>query len=694
MPNPSPDPIAVLTLDNPPVNALSADLLARLVAEFDAAAADPAVEALVVTGANGTFSGGADLHGFGAAPRKPDLRDFIERIERSEKPVIAAIPGVCVGGGLEVALACDERLAAPDARLGFPEIKRGLLPGAGGTQRAPRVMGLGPALELILSGDPLPAALARERRLIDAVVEGSLLAAARERALARAGLPRRRASAATVEPDEAALERARKAAAPAERGGLAAQRCIDAVADTVGLPFAQGLVRERDAFDELVQSEQSRARIALFFAERAAARPPGIALAPATPVRRAAVIGSGTMGTGIATACADAGIGVTLIDVEAAALERGRRVITGTYTAAVEKGRIDRGEMDARLGRIAFTNSLAAASGVDLVIEAAFEDLAVKQGIFRELDRTAAPGTILASNTSTLDIDAIAAATTRPADVIGLHFFSPANIMRLLEIVRGAQTSPATIAAALALAKHLGKIGVVAGNCDGFIGNRMLAVYRREADFLLEEGGTPAQIDGALKRFGLAMGPFAVSDLAGLDIGWSIRKRRNAARPPTGRYSHVADTLCELGRFGQKTGAGYYRYEPGDRTPRPDPAVDAIIEQAAHDAGIVRRPIDDGEIIKRCLYPLVNEAAAILAEGIASRPGDVNVVWVYGYGFPAFRGGPLRWADSVGLAKIVAEMGEFERLHGAVWKPAPLLAELAASGRSFGTSVEPVAARA
>ena len=402
-----------------------------------------------------------------------------------------------------------------------------------------------------------------------------------------------------------------------------------------------------------------------------------------SPVRRAAVIGSGTMGRGITISCADAGIAVTLIDNQAAAIDRARAALAESYAARFEKGRIDGPTMTARLARITTADSLAAAADVDLVIEAAFEDLGVKQEIFRELDRIARPGTMLGTNTSTLDIDAIASATARSADVIGLHFFSPANVMKLLEIVRGTRTSPATIATARALARQLGKIGVVAGNCDGFIGNRMLAPYRRQADFLLEEGGTPASIDAALKRFGFAMGPFAVSDLAGLDIGWSIRKRRNAAAPPLGRSSHVADRLCERGRFGQKTGAGYYRYEPGDRTPHPDPAVDALVAEAAREAGIIRRKIDDDEIVKRCIYALVNEAAAILAEGIAASAADVDTVWVNGYGFPAARGGPLQHADSIGLASVVADMHDLEREHGEIWKPAPLLAELAAGGRRW-----------
>lgn len=688
------DGVAIVTIDNPPVNALSYGVLAALVMQIDAADADAAIGALVVTGANGIFSGGADLREFGAPPRHPNLRDLIDRLERTEKPVVAAIAGSCVGGGLEVALACDERVATVAAKLGFPEIERGLLPGAGGTQRAPRLMGIAAALDLILSGEPIDGAAARARGLVDELVTGDVVAAASARATTLAGRPRRRISEQTVAPDDAALERARERAQPLERGGLAARRCIDAVAGTARLPFGAGLAAERVGFEELVRSEQSKARIHVFFAERQAAKSADGAAPPTTAVRRAVVIGGGTMGTGIAMACADAGIAVTLVDLEAGVLERARGTIGGNYAATVAKGRLERAAMDARLARIAFGNSLAAAADVDLVIEAVFEDMDVKRSVFREVDRVARAGTLLASNTSTLDIDALAAATSRPRDVVGLHFFSPANVMRLLEIVRGAQTSQATLAAALAIAKQLGKVGVVAGNCDGFIGNRMLYAYRREAEFLLEEGGTPERIDAALKRFGMAMGPFAMSDLAGLDIGWRIRRRRYANTPPAGRYSRVADTLCELGRFGQKTGAGYYRYEPGKRTPRADPAVDAIVERLARESGIARRPLDDDEIVKRCIYPLVNEAGHILTEGIATRPGDIDVVWVYGYGFPAFRGGPLRFADSVGLGNVVAGMRAFERAHGQVWQPAPLLAELAASNRSFGQGLARVRARA
>ncbi len=681
MPTAPRDGVAVLTIDHPPVNALGPDAIAPVLAALETALGDPAVTALVLTGARGTFSGGADMKGFGRnPPPRPNTRDLIDALEASPKPVVAAIEGNALGGGLEVALACDYRVAAPAAKLAFPEIKRGLLPGAGGTQRAPRLIGAKAALELILSGEPVDGTRAKELGLVDAVAAGDVLEAAAELAAGLGGSPRRRVSAMIPRPDDAALAEARRRAQPEARGGLAEHRAIDCVADAMDVPFAEGLARERERFVELLDSEQSKARIHLFFAEREAAKLPDGSVPPPFAVQTAAVIGGGTMGTGIAMSCANAGVQVTLVDLAPEAVERARGIIAGNYAATHSKGKLSQAEMDARLARISYGTSLDAAAGVDLVIEAVFEEMPIKQDVFRRLDAIARPGTVLATNTSTLDVDAIAGVTARPQDVVGMHFFSPANVMKLLEIVRGARSSPETLARALGIAKQLKKVGVVAGNCDGFIGNRMLYTYTREASFLLEEGASPEQIDRVIKAFGFPMGPFAMGDLAGLDVGWRIRKRRHAETPPAGRYSKVADTLCEMGRYGQKTGAGYYRYESGNRTPIPDPLVDEVIANAARAAGVERREIADDEILQRCMYPLVNEAAKILDEGIAARPGDVDVVWVYGYGFPAWRGGPLRWADSVGLQKIVDAMLGYERVHGEVWRPAPLLRELAASG--------------
>jgi 3-hydroxyacyl-CoA dehydrogenase len=679
------DGVAILTIDNPPVNALGAQSIPPLLSDLDAAERDPSVVAIVIRGANGTFSGGADMKGFGAdPPLRPHIRDLIERVDASTKPVIAALEGNAMGGGLELALACDYRVAARTVRLALPEIKRGLLPGAGGTQRLPRLVGVGIALEIILSGEPVGAARAAEIGLVDEVADGDLLEAAVRFARARAGSGRRRISERRADLNETALGTARTRAQPADRGGLAEREAIDAVADATRLPFDEGLASERRRFVDLLQSEQAKARIALFFAEREAAKLPDGTPPPPFAVRSVAIIGSGTMGSGIAMAFANAGVPVTLIDVKADLLDRAQGIIAGNYAATAKKGRLSESEMRERIARITTATTLAAAADVDLVIEAVFEEMAVKQEVFRELDAIAAERTILASNTSTLDIDAIAAVTKRPQNVVGLHFFSPANVMRLLEIVRGAKTSPETIARALGIAKQIGKIGVVAGNCEGFIGNRMLHGYLREAGFLLEEGATPQQVDRVIKALGFPMGPFAMQDLAGLDVGWRIRKGKHAVEPPAGRYSRVADALCEAGRFGQKTGAGYYRYRDGDRTPIADPEVDDLVERFARIAGIKPRLLGDEEILARCLYPLVNEAAAILDEGIAVRPGDIDVVWVNGYGFPAFRGGPLRWADSIGPAAIVETMEKFERVHGAAWTPAPLLRELVASNSQFG----------
>jgi len=678
------DGVAILTIDNPPVNALGAQSIPALVTGITQAEADAGVTAIVITGARGTFSGGADMKAFGGPPSRPHLRDLIEQLDASAKPIVAALEGNAMGGGLELALACDYRVAAPAARLALPEIKRGLLPGAGGTQRLPRLIGVGAALEMILSGDPVDGQRAAGLGLVDALADGDLLEAAVAFAQARAGDGRRRTSSGLADLDAAALDAARRRAQPLERGGLAEREAIEAVTDATQLPFGEGLARERSRFVALLDSEQSKARIYLFFAEREAAKlPDGTQPAPFT-VGSLAVIGSGTMGSGIAAAAANAGIPVTLIDVRAELVDRAREIIAGNYAATKNKGRLTEDEMHARLARITTAASLDAAASADLVIEAVFEEMAVKQDVFRELDRIAAPHAVLATNTSTLDVDAIGSVTSRPQDVVGLHFFSPANVMRLLEIVRGANTSQATVERAMGIAKQLGKIGVVAGNCEGFIGNRMLHGYLREAGFLLEEGATPQQVDRVIRAFGFAMGPFAMQDLAGLDVGWRIRKGKHALAPPVGRYSRVGDALCEAGRFGQKTGAGYYRYRDGDRTPNPDPEVIDLVDRLARLGGIKQRLISDDEVLARCLYPLVNEAAAILDEGIAVRPSDIDVVWANGYGFPTFRGGPLRWADAVGPAVIVEAMLAFERQHGAAWTPAPLLRELAAAHSTFG----------
>jgi len=678
--------VLVLRFANPPVNALSTTLRTELLAAVEAAESDPAIEAVVLAGEGKHFSGGADIRGFGKPPEPPGLPTLIERIEASPKRFYAAIDGTAFGGGFEVALACDARYGTPYAKVALPEINLGLLPGAGGTQRLPRLIGVAAAIDVITSGKPLSAQRALELGILDGIVAGDVVAATVATAIAERGRARRHVSAKPLAPDPDAIAAARKRLEPAERGGLAAQRCVDAVEAASSLPFAAGLLRERELFGELLASEQSRSRIHVFFAEREAAKIPDIP-ADVTPleIKRVLVIGAGTMGGGIAMALAEGGLQVHVVEAADEALARGRSTIEKNYAATASKGRITQADVDARLGRMSFGTDLAsAAAGVDLVIEAVFEDLGVKHTVFKELDRVCRPGTLLASNTSTLDIDAIAAATSRPQDVIGLHFFSPANVMRLLEIVRGTHTSPTAIVTAMALAKRIKKVGVLARSCDGFIGNRMLVGYGREANYLIEEGALPQDVDRALKAFGLPMGIFAMGDLAGLDVGWRIRKRRRAEGDIAKfRESRVADELCERGFFGQKTGRGFYRYEPGSRVPQPDPEVEALILEESKRLGITRRSISDQEIVLRCMLPLVNEGANILLDGTAIRPGDIDIVWIYGYGFPAFRGGPMHWADTLGLTNVRDEMRRFEQQHGERWKPSPLIEELAASGHSF-----------
>ena len=682
------DGVLVLELDNPPVNALGVEVLRALDASIRSGNSDAGVAAFVIAGAGGTFSGGADIRRFGKPwpADSPDLRAVIAAIEASPKPFVAAIDGVAFGGGFEVALACDARYVTSKARFALPEINLGLLPGAGGTQRLPRSIGAAAALDMMLGGAPIDAARAVELDLAE-LARGDVVEIACAAARRVASGPRRHISEGSVAAGAAeSIAAARAAQAPDDRGGLAARRLIDCVEDATRLPFAEGLALERNRFEELRASEQSHARIAVFFAEREAAKIPDLpAGTRPQAIASACVIGAGTMGSGIAMAFANAGIAVTIVDTSPEGLERCHTTIAGNYAATVRKGKLAEGESQARQARIAFETRLdRAAPSADAVIEAVFEELDIKRDVFAQLDRLCKPGALLATNTSTLDIDAIASATTRPQDVIGLHFFSPANVMRLLEIVRGSATSPEALATSLALAKCIKKVGVVARTCDGFIGNRMLAGYGREAYYLIEEGALPQDVDRVMKAFGFAMGPFAVGDLAGLDVGWRIRKRRRSehADAPQRDYG-LADRLCELGRFGQKTGAGIYRYAPGSRTPQADPDVEALLRAESARLGIARRTISDDEILLRCLLPLVNEGAKILADGTAIRASDIDLVWIYGYGFPAFRGGPMRWADVTGLGRVVEELRRFEGQHGEQWRPAPLLVELAAAHRQL-----------
>jgi 3-hydroxyacyl-CoA dehydrogenase len=680
---------AVIVLNNPPVNGMGHALRQEVSQHLDAAVADANVRAIAIIGAGKLFCGGADIKAFNtpASRAEPSSRTLVRRIEDGTKPVIAAIHGSALGLGLEFAMGCHYRIAQRGARLGLPEVKLGLLPGGGGTQRLPRLAGVEAAARVIVDGENVDAGEALSLGLVDEVAEGELLPAAlafAERVAQRKEHPVASRRAAPQAPDAHWFDAQRARIAAKRRGQPAPLECLACIEAATRLPFDEGLKFERERFDVLVNGIESKAMRHLFLAERAAAKVPGLPADTAPRrIERVAIIGAGTMGGGIAMSFASAGIPVTLIESRDEALQRGLSTIRKNYATTVSKGKLAQAEADARLARIQPTLDLAATAEADLVIEAVFEDMAVKQELFGKLDKLCRPDAVLATNTSRLDVDEIAASTSRPSSVIGLHFFSPANVMRLVEVVRGRDTSPEVIATSMDVVRRIGKLPVLVGVCDGFVGNRMVAQYAREAEFLLEEGATPEQVDGALQRFGLAMGRFAMADLAGLDIGWAGRKRNAATRPAHLRYSKVADRICELGRFGQKTGAGFYRYEPGSRKPLPDPVVHELIEQSAREAGIARRTIGDDEIVERTIYALVNEGAKILEEGIAQRASDIDLIYVNGYGFPAWRGGPMFYADTVGLQKVYARILDFEREHGEFWKPAPLLKRLAESGKTF-----------
>jgi len=683
--------VAVITLDNPPVNGLGHALRTELVAAIDRANADPAVRALVLVGAGKVFSGGADIKEFNTpkALAEPTLHTVIRAAEESPKPVVVALNGLAMGGGLELALGCHYRVAAPGAPVALPEVKLGILPGAGGTQRLPRAVGLETALEMIVTGAQVPVERLRGTALVDEIVEGDLVAGAvafAERIADRHPLPRLRDRKVEHPDPEAFLQFVRKSVAAASRGLAAPGKCVDAVEAAVTLPFEEGKAFERSLFLELVQSAESKALRHAFFAERAASKIPDVPDdTPTRPIRTAAVVGAGTMGGGIAMNFASAGIPVALLEVKPEALEKGVATIRKNYEASAKKGKLTAAQVQEAMALIRPTLHYADLAQADIVIEAVFEDMAVKEQVFRRLDEVMKPGAILATNTSTLDVDRIASFTRRPGDVIGTHFFSPANVMKLLEIVRGAETSKDVLATAMALSKRLRKTGVVSGVCDGFIGNRMLEQYLRQCLFLVEEGALPQEVDAALEAFGLAMGPFRMSDLAGNDVGWYIRKRRYVEKPHV-RYSKIADRICERGRFGQKTGAGWYRYEPGRREAIPDPVVEELVVAYRRELGLAPRKISREEIVERAVFALVNEGAKIVEEGIALRASDVDMVYLTGYGFPARRGGPMHYADSVGLYNVVRAMSRFAaNPHGdpAFWTPAPLLARLAAEGKSF-----------
>jgi 3-hydroxyacyl-CoA dehydrogenase len=689
------DGVAVITINNPPVNALSPGVPEGLVAALDAADKDPSARAIVIIGGGRTFIAGADIKelelaasGRGSGP--PRFHEILARIEDASKPVVMAIHGTALGGGNEVAMAGHYRVAVPDAQIGQPEVNLGIIPGAEGTQRLPRLVGVAAAIDLCVSGKPIRAPEALKLGLIDRVIEGDLLAGAR--AFAKEIADKGGASRKTSElndklgsefVDASLFAAGRDQARKTRRNMMAPLKAVDAIEAAVTLPFDEGCKKERELFEECIASDQARALIHAFFAERAVAKIPDIPKDAAVyNIRQAAIIGAGTMGGGIAMACANAGIPVLLKEVEQAALDRGLATIRKNYENSVKKGRFSQEVMDQRMALIHPQVTYDGFDQADLIIEAAFENMQLKKKIFVEIDQIAKSDCVLASNTSTLNIDEIAAVTSRPRMVIGLHFFSPANVMRLLEIVRGKATSKEVVATALALAKKLGKVGVVVGNCWGFVGNRMMLPYMREAQFLLEEGATPEQVDLALTNFGMAMGIFAVEDMAGVDVGWRVREEYKHLEKPGLRVPLVLEKLFHLGRHGQKTGAGWYRYGE-DRKPIPDPEVHALIEKAAAEGGIERRRITDDEIIERCLYIMINEGAKILEEGYALRAADIDVIYLTGYGFPAYRGGPMWYADTVGLKKVRDRIAEFEKKHGEFCRPTPLLNKLADQGETF-----------
>jgi len=684
------DEIAVVLVDNPPVNALKHEVRVGLTDAFSQARDDSAVAAIVLACAGRTFIAGADITEFDKLPKAPHLSEVIALMESIGKPIVAAIHGTALGGGFEIALGCHFRVAAPGARVGLPEIKLGLLPGAGGTQRLPRLIGVEKALPMILSGDPIPAKAALQYGAIDSILEGELTPAAVEfaRRVVREKWPLRRVrdldeKLAPMREDPAKFDELAASSSKRTRGLHAPAAAIEAVRWSLQVPFDEAERRVRSAFQELRQGEQSKAQRYIFFAEREAAKVPDVS--PATrprEVARAAVIGAGTMGGGIAMSFANAGIPVSLIETGQEPLARGLDTIAKNYRNTVKRGGLAADEMERRLGLIAGSTEFERVAEADIVVEAVFEEMELKKRVFGELDRIAKPNAVLATNTSYLDVDAIGQSTKRPQSVLGMHFFSPANVMRLLEVVRGEQTAPDVLATAIGIGRRIGKVPVVVGVCHGFVGNRMLRARSIEAERMLLEGALPQEVDGAIVEFGFPMGPFAMGDLAGLDVSWRMRKAQ-------GLKSEIADQLCEAGRFGQKTGKGFYLYEAGSRTPRPDPDVENLIVETSARHGVARRPIDKQEIVERLIYPMINEGARILEEGIAARPSDIDVIWIYGYGWPVWRGGPMFYADRVGLASIRDRLGEMaahskdERL-----EPAPMLARLADDRRGFASLVE------
>ena len=685
--------VAIITINNPPVNALSPGVLEGILAAMEAVERDPEIKTAVLTGAGSTFIAGADIKEFGKItagqkPRGELLHPLLSRIEDSRKPIVMAIHGNAFGGGLELAMAGHYRIATPDAKLGQPEVKLGLIPGAGGTQRLPRLVGVARAVEMCALGDPIGAQKALECGLIDRLVEGDVLpeAVAFARDVAAKPFARtrdRNEKLGTAQENEAIFDAARQTSKKKQRGLSAPLAAIDAVKAATTLPFDDGCKFERKLFMDCLFSDQSKALIHVFFGEREVGKIPDIPKDTITiAVAKAAVVGAGTMGSGIAMVLANAGIPVLLKETDPAALDRGWANIQKNYAASVQRGRFSQDFVDQRLRLITPTLTYDGFSNADLVIEAVFEGMSIKKQAFGELDTICKSTAILASNTSSLNIDEIARATSRPQSVIGTHFFSPANVMRLLEIVRGKLTSKEVIATCMQLSKKLGKVGVLVGNCRGFVGNRMFHPYRREAQFMIEEGAPVEVVDQALSDFGMAMGPLATGDLAGLDVGWRIRKEYRHLEKPGVRQPIAEDQLCEMGRYGQKTQAGWYRYDETRRA-LPDPQVGALVRKWAVESGIDQRQISTDEIVDRCILALVNEGARILEEGIALRAVDIDIIYINGYGFPAYRGGPMWYADTLGLDKVYGRILQFQEQHGELWQPAPLLTQLAKEKRKF-----------
>jgi 3-hydroxyacyl-CoA dehydrogenase len=686
--------VAVISLNNPPVNGLGYETRRGIAEGLERAAAESGVRAIVITGAGKAFSGGADIREFGSpkAIAEPSLPNLILAIEGSAKPVVAALHSVAMGGGLELALGCHYRVAAAGCKIAFPEVKIGLLPGAGGTQRFPRVLGLETALNLIVSGETVASEVLAKmpgQKLIDKLVDGDVVAAAvafaQEKADVRP-LPLIRDLKVVHPNPQAYLQFARNTVGAMSKNFPAPLKNVDAVAASTTMKFDDGLRYERELFLAMLATPECRALRHAFMAERATSKIPDVPEdTPTRKIEKVAVIGAGTMGGGIAMNFLNAGIPVVMLEMKQEALDKGVGTMRKNYEAQVKKGKLKQDKLDQRLGMLTTTLKYDDLKDADLVIEAVFEDMAVKEQVFKTLDEVMKPGAILASNTSTLDVNKIASFTKRPQDVIGMHFFSPANVMKLLEVIRGEKTAKDVLATVMQLGKKIKKTTVVSGVCDGFIGNRMIEQYSRQAGFLLEEGATPEQVDKAMEKFGMAMGPFRMGDLAGNDVGWYIRKRRYVEKPNL-RYSKTADLLCEMGRFGQKTGAGWYDYKPGKRDAIPSKVVTDMIEKHRADLGIKPRKISDDEIVQRLVFALVNEGAKIVDEGIALRASDIDMVYLTGYGFPLHRGGPMNYADTVGLYNVVSAMKRFAANphdDATFWQPAPLLAKLAAEGKSF-----------